>query len=176
VDGKPVDVIIKESDMIMTKGDIGRCGGRVGIYLALARVTGVLFQDRGIGGSTCNFKVRGVETRIYVGWQAKEEAASVLDDFCVSGRRYEEMKEDEHGGRVKVTRVGKDGWWMKPEHSFSHPVFVPLPAKVAKMGVVGSLFSGMRLALASDIWRPVPTQNQRICYNVYPPSLNEFEQ
>eukprot|EP00594_Rhizosolenia_setigera_P012740 CAMPEP_0178972580 /NCGR_PEP_ID=MMETSP0789-20121207/21111_1 /TAXON_ID=3005 /ORGANISM="Rhizosolenia setigera, Strain CCMP 1694" /LENGTH=78 /DNA_ID=CAMNT_0020660081 /DNA_START=293 /DNA_END=529 /DNA_ORIENTATION=- len=78
----------------MTKGDINNnCGGAVGIYLAMARVTGILFRDMGYGGSTSEFLVRGKYRRtseilvrgdyhrIFIGRNPKEHAAECLEDF-----------------------------------------------------------------------------------------------
>eukprot|EP00594_Rhizosolenia_setigera_P006086 CAMPEP_0178951148 /NCGR_PEP_ID=MMETSP0789-20121207/7057_1 /TAXON_ID=3005 /ORGANISM="Rhizosolenia setigera, Strain CCMP 1694" /LENGTH=66 /DNA_ID=CAMNT_0020631973 /DNA_START=560 /DNA_END=760 /DNA_ORIENTATION=- len=66
----------------MTKGDINNnCGGAVGIYLAMARVTGILFRDMGYGGSTSEILVRGDYHRIFIGRNPKEHAAECLEDF-----------------------------------------------------------------------------------------------
>lgn len=190
VDGKEEEeeevVVIKESDMIMTQGDINsKCGGCVGIYLAVARVCGVLFQSRGYqgrgyGASTTKHRVRGEYITIYTGPRPKEEAARALEEYRVTGRKYEQMLIDEYGGRIQIAKVCKNGWYMKPEGMFGggEGVFVPLTAKVAKMGVAGTVFSGMRLGLAGGIWRPLPSgQNydHTICYNVYPPHFNNFQ-
>jgi hypothetical protein len=186
VDGKEEEeeeevVVIKESDMIMTQGDINsKCGGCVGIYLAVARVCGVLFNNRGCGASTTKHRVRGEYITIYTGRRPKEEAAWALEEYRVTGRNYEQMLIDEYGGRIQIAKVCKNGWYMKPEGMFGGGagVFVPLTAKVAKMGVAGTVFSGMRLGLAGGIWRPLPsgqTYDHTICYNVYPPGFHDFQ-
>jgi hypothetical protein len=48
-----------------------------------------------------------------------------------------------------------------------------------KMGVFGTVLSGMRLGLAGSIWRPLPSgqeyDDHTICYNVYPPDYYHFQ-
>jgi len=64
--------------------------------------------------------------------------------------------------RVTNVRVGTQG------------VFAQLTAKVSALGVVGTVFSQMRLALAGGVWRPIPrahVSGSAICANVYPPAL-----
>ena len=100
-----------------------------------------------------------------------------LERFRAESREYEEKLVDQYGGRIKIEGVSKHGWWMSPEMS-SKRVFVPLTAKVAKMGIVGSEFSGMRLGLAGGVWRPLPSGESldyNVCYNVYPPGIWDFE-
>ena len=178
---KSVDVLIKESDMIMTKGDINKIGGSVSIYLAIARVTGDIFRDRGLGCSTSKHRVRGQDSTIYCGLNAKEEAYLALEDYRANDRKYEKNIEDEFGGRIEIKQVCKNGWWMASAAYSYHGsgVFVPLTAKVAKMGMKGTEFSGMRLALAGGVWRPIPAEenfDSHVCYNVYPPGIHAFEQ
>jgi len=179
-DGTEDLVVVKESDMILTKGDINKMSP-VTMYLALARATRVLFRNRGFGASTRQFKVGGEYTRIYIGpkHRCKEEGAELLEEYRVTSRKYEKLLVDEFGGRIQIERVEKDGWWMRTESwGETNSVFVPLTAKVAKMGIVGTVFSGMRLGLAGGLWRPLPSGQQvqpTICYNVYPPSFDDFE-
>lgn len=180
-DGTEEIVTIKESDMILTKGDINKMSP-VTMYLALARATRVLFRDRGLGSSTRKLNVRGEYRYIYIGpkHRCKEEGVELLEDYRVTYRKYEKLLVDEFGGRIQIERVEKDGWWMRTEGSWgaTNSVFVPLTAKVAKMGLVGTVFSGMRLGLAGGLWRPLPSEQQiqpMICYNVYPPSFDNFE-
>lgn len=134
-------------------------------------------------GSTGQFLVRGQLKRIYVSQHEttwKEDEVCSLERFPNS-REYEKKVVDPFGGRIKIERVCKDGWMMVPESGFGESgVFVPLTAKVAKMGipVPGSVFSGMRLGLAGGVWRPLPaseSSDYNICYNVYPPDFCDFE-
>ena len=181
-DGSPV--VLKDSDMIMTHADIKK-RGRISMYLALARVTGEVLNDQGYGGSTRHFMVRGYKVRIFCGANPQEDGPWMLDDYRDSERRYEKILTHSYGmDRIEITRVTKTGWWMEPEGSgkwrmnpeeSGSGVFVPLTAKVAKMGVRGTVFSGMRLALAGGIWRPLPADSScGICYNVYPPGFSEY--
>lgn len=132
-------------------------------------------------GSTGQFLVRGQLKRIYVSQHEttwKEDEVCSLERFPNS-REYEKKVVDPFGGRIKIERVCKDGWMMVPESGFGESgVFVPLTAKVAKMGIPGSVFSGMRLGLAGGVWRPLPaseSSDYNICYNVYPPDFCDFE-
>ena len=177
VDGKEEVVRVKESDMIMTRGDINS-KGPVKIYLALARVCGVLLRYPDAGASTREFNVRGENIRINCGHHPKEDAAYHLEEYRVSNRDYEKLLIDEYGGRIQIAKVCKNGWYMKPEGMHGNGVFVPLTAKVAKLGVSGAVFSGMRLGLAGGIWRPLPSgqdYDHTICYNVYPPDFYDFQ-
>ena len=56
-------------------------------------------------------------------------------------------------------------------------VFVLLTIKVAKTGRIRTVLSGMHLALAGGVWRPIPAQegSSMVCYNVYPPTFYDFE-
>ena len=174
---------IEDSDMIMTHGDLNTIHVDVSKYLALARVTGSCFENRGYGSSTCQYLVRGKSMNIslpcYGREKNKQAATMTLEDYRKGGRRYEEMVEDEMMNRVKIESVRKDGWMMSCDQSGSSmldcdqsvSVFVPLPAKVAKMGVKGTDFPGMRLAMAGGVWRPLP-YGGRVC-NIYPPTLYE---
>ena len=181
MDGKEEVVRVKESDMIITQGDFNsKCGGSVGIYLALARVCGVLLRYPDHGASTRKFNVRGEDIRINCGHRPKEDAAYHLEEYRVSNRDYEKLLIlDEYGGRIQIAKVCKNGWYMKPEGMYGgNGVFVPLTAKVAKLGVSGAVFSGMRLGLAGGIWRPLPSgqdYDHTICYNVYPPDFYDFQ-
>lgn len=148
----------------------------------MERITCVQYRDdMGFPRSTRKLLVRGQLKTICVGphrstW--KEDEARDLERFRADSRKYEEELVDQYGGRVTIEEVSKDGWWMSPASGTSKRVFVPLTAKVAKMGVVGSEFSGMRLGLAGGVWRPLPASESSdyyICYNVYPPGIWDFE-
>lgn len=48
--------------------------------------------------------------------------------------------------------------------------FLPLPPRVAKLGVKGAQLSAMELRLRGGIWRPMGTENNRVVVaNAYPP-------
>ena len=149
--------------------------------LYMERITCVgLRDDMGLPVSTSKFLVRGQLKRIYCSprqnW--KEDVVHDLESFRAESRKYEEKLVDQYGGRIKIEGVSKHGWWMSPASGTLKRVFVPLTAKVAKMGIVGSEFSGMRLGLAGGVWRPLPSGESldyNVCYNVYPPAIWDFE-
>ena len=176
--------------MILTYGDLNKMTGAAKLYLALARYTGTLYENLGLGSSSSEFTIRGKPYRIHMGShhpkEQKEQARLALDRYRTSQRPYVKMVSGE-AGRIEITKVGKNGWWMAPETGYfgscnsideddsvsEGDVFVPLPTKVAKMGVVGTVFSGMCLELAGGVWRPTPPGGKNsICYNIYPPAID----
>ncbi len=57
---KEEKVVLKQSDMIMTQGDINQAGGRASTHLAIARVLGSMIRPSfGFGVSTRSFRARG---------------------------------------------------------------------------------------------------------------------
>ena len=79
--------IIKKSNMMMIKGDINRLQGQVHIYLALVRVMGYVFCDRGLGASKGGFGIRGKYVRIYFGHDAIDGALCGLECYFMSSCR-----------------------------------------------------------------------------------------